>query len=88
MHEDFGKEIKPRELGEDEGLELMRSAAVLYKGEIFSSPLHFDARALCKEKFPDSDPNDVEEGYMTSDGKFLSKNEVNRMMDERDKQGW
>jgi hypothetical protein len=60
-------------------------AAVKYKGKIFEALLHVDAVNLCLAKFPDMDWSLMEEGYVTSEERFVTREEANELIDaERD----
>ena len=58
--------------------EYVVSAAIRYKGEVFIGQMHPDAAVQIWEKYPEikNDTPDFEEGFTTSIGRFVSREEA------------
>ncbi len=70
---------------ETEPIERITFAAIRYKGEIFTGPVHSAAWVLMTEKYPKAVITDErEDGFMTSTGRFVKREEA---LDIADKAG-
>lgn len=56
--------------------ESIKAAALRYKGEIFTGPTHADAVCVLEETYPDYRAREVEDGFVTSTGRYVDRDEA------------
>jgi hypothetical protein len=65
-------------------IEKIVSGAIRYKGEVFTGQFHADAVRKIWELYPETqeDMSDLEEGFMTSTGRFVDRKEAGEIAEK------
>lgn len=80
-------EVPQSDNEEEQSAEKVVAAAVRFGGQVFTGVMHFHAREKAKEEFPDFPHRDgevQEEGFLTSTGRFVDRDEATDIADKAD----
>ncbi len=64
--------------------ERIKASAVRYKGQIFTGQTHGDALLVLEEAFPDYRAREVEDGFVTSSGRYVDRTEAREIAKKND----
>lgn len=76
--------VKKLELKSGPEKEQIKAPALRYQGQVFAGVSHIEAIAKLKKVFPNVHLSYVEDGFVTTSGRFVDREEANNIAKEND----